>query len=160
MKLYFAAPYAARDLVRESLAPLFTRHGHELVSEWLLGTREITPESVGTAPMHTDDEAAAHAIKDLAEIRAADALIHFTADFLVFFSSNVQDTPLDPHEDRLHTGGRHVETGYALALGRPIIIIGEPENIFQRSLTHVPNTMRALEELRKIETGYREDRKH
>ncbi len=28
------------------------------------------------------------------------------------------------------TGGRHVEFGYALALGKPVILLGEPSNIF------------------------------
>jgi nucleoside 2-deoxyribosyltransferase len=35
-----------------------------------------------------------------------------------------------PTKFRDTTGGHHVETGYALALGRPIILIGPPVNVF------------------------------
>lgn len=30
------------------------------------------------------------------------------------------------------SGGRHVETGFALALGKPVIVVGAPENVFHR----------------------------
>lgn len=44
------------------------------------------------------------------------------ADIFVLFN------PQDAH--RTGTGGRHVETGYAIALGKPIFLIGSGENIF------------------------------
>ena len=31
---------------------------------------------------------------------------------------------------RTHSGGRHVELGYALALGKHVVHIGQQENIF------------------------------
>ncbi len=35
-----------------------------------------------------------------------------------------------PEYKNAGTGGRHVELGYALALGKPVVLIGEPSNIF------------------------------
>lgn len=40
----------------------------------------------------------------------------------------VQWNPKAVH--RSGTGGRHVEVGVALALGRPVIVLGEPEHVF------------------------------
>lgn len=56
--------------------------------------------------------------RDLQDIREA--------DFVLFFT--------DPPGQSTSRGGRHTELGYALALGKPVIVIGEPENIFQYGL--------------------------
>ena len=130
MKLYLAAPYAARDWVREVAVPQFTKAGHTYTSEWLLATRAITPATLGTSPATSDADVMYHAGKDLEEVLAADVLVHFTADYLV------ARTRLDPLRDNLHSGGRHVETGYALAHHKSVIVLGQPENIFQRGLCH------------------------
>lgn len=55
-----------------------------------------------------------HARKDLEDVAAADVLL-----------------ALNPEgwEDK-GTGGRHVELGYAIALGKPILLVGERTNIF------------------------------
>lgn len=133
MKLYLAAPYAARDYVRGVSAPLLLAAGHSMTSDWLLATRAITPASLGTAQVHTDAEVMHHAGKDLAEVRQADVLVHFTAKYLVARSTHLQELG---DAANLHSGGRHVETGYALALHKPVIYLGQPENIFQRGLCH------------------------
>lgn len=59
-----------------------------------------------------DNEVAA--LEDLEDIRKADTLISFTSDSSVGYN----------------TGGRHVEFGYAWALGHDMIIIGPQENVF------------------------------
>lgn len=63
------------------------------------------------APDTMGDE---HARKDLEDVAAADVLL-----------------ALNPEDwgDK-GTGGRHVELGYALALGKPILLVGERTNIF------------------------------
>lgn len=61
-----------------------------------------------------DDDGVPGAQMDLDDIAASDILI-----------------ALNPEGwGRLGTGGRHVEFGYALALKKPILLIGEPSNIF------------------------------
>jgi nucleoside 2-deoxyribosyltransferase len=52
--------------------------------------------------------------EDLEDVRAADVLIAFNP----------------PDWAQLGTGGRHVEFGYALALGKPIVLFGVRSNIF------------------------------
>jgi len=48
---------------------------------------------------------------DLEDIRAADMFVVLTD----------QTSP---------SGGKHVETGYAIALGKPVMIVGRKENVF------------------------------
>lgn len=54
------------------------------------------------------------AVMDLDDIRVADIFVVYK--------------PRETHGRT--TGGHHVEFGYALALGKPIVLIGEPENVF------------------------------
>lgn len=55
-----------------------------------------------------------HARKDLDDVARADVLL-----------------ALNPDEyANKGTGGRHVEAGYALALNKPIVLVGERSNIF------------------------------
>jgi nucleoside 2-deoxyribosyltransferase len=55
-----------------------------------------------------------HARVDLADVARADVLV-----------------ALNPESwNERGTGGRHVEFGYALALGKPIVLVGERSNIF------------------------------
>lgn len=61
----------------------------------------------------------AHAQKDLQDVARADVLLAFNPDGWT---------------DR-GTGGRHVELGYALALGKPILLVGERSNIFHHLST-------------------------
>lgn len=60
---------------------------------------------------HLDDK---HARLDLADVDRADALV------------------LLNHKEWVNsgTGGRHVEVGYAIARGKPIVLVGERSNIF------------------------------
>lgn len=130
MKLYLAAPFAARDYVRDYAAPTLRQQGHTTTSGWLQSSRPLEPENLGTSPA-TEPEVVMHrAGLDLEEVLAADVLVHFTANYLC------SRTRLDPTAHNLHSGGRHVETGYALAHHKSVIYLGEPENIFMRGLCH------------------------
>jgi nucleoside 2-deoxyribosyltransferase len=61
-----------------------------------------------------DELADEHARKDLDDVRACDLLI-----------------ALNPRDyEHAGTGGRHVELGYALALGKRVLLVGERSNIF------------------------------
>lgn len=60
------------------------------------------------------------AMTDLQDLRNADLLV-----------------ALNPEGWEKHgTGGRHVELGYALALGKPVLLVGERSNMFHR-LHHI-----------------------
>lgn len=147
MKLYLAAPYAARDLIREHMAPQFVAAGHTITSGWLQASREINPGHLGTSPASPLEDVMYHAGKDLEEVAAAQVLVHFTAGFLT-----ARWPHLDSPRFQLHSGGRHTETGYALALHRSVLIMGEPENIFQRGLCHhCPTPLHALQILEEMD---------
>lgn len=130
MKIYLAAPYAGRDILKDDL-DWWTANGHEVTCGWVRGTRPLETASFGISVVSTDEEVAAHAEMDLADIDEADALVHYTADYLVAHSDWGRT---EASEKNLHSGGRHVETGYALAKGKPVVILGPKENIFQRGL--------------------------
>jgi len=111
MKIYLAARYSrfpemqtyARDL--EAL-------GHHITSRWILGNHDIRS--------HGESEAASWmplwAQEDWNDLRNAECCISFT------------EAPGDiPGRSR---GGRHVEYGAALALGKQLIVVGYRENVF------------------------------
>jgi hypothetical protein len=121
MNVYLAAPYAARDALRKCADDL-TRLGHTCTSTWLNETTEISAGTVGVAADITDVQAAAHVRADLADVARSHALVVWTwhaAEPIVTGGGN--------------SGGRHVETGAAMAKGIPVVVIGEPENIFHRA---------------------------
>jgi hypothetical protein len=60
------------------------------------------------------------ALRDVEDVSAADTLITFTEDLMLY--DNVPSV--------WARGGRHVELGMALALGKRIVVIGPRENIF------------------------------
>ena len=62
---------------------------------------------------YTDSERAAIAEMDEADVRAADVLVLIAEA-----------------EGRTVPGGKHVETGIALALSKPVVVLGRRENIF------------------------------
>lgn len=103
MRIYIAAPFQCRELAR-AYAQILQEAGHVVTSRWhgLEGEQS------------TDGDEWAR--KDLADVAAADALL-----------------AINPIEwVNAGTGGRHVEFGAALTLGRKIVIIGVRSNIFHR----------------------------
>jgi nucleoside 2-deoxyribosyltransferase len=126
VKLYLAAPYAARDILKEHVT-LLQKHGHEVTSSWLNGTRPLEESSFGTSPSNSDLEVYNHVCADLADIDRSDVVVHYTAAYVCSIDPRIDDAPL-------HTGGRHVETGYALSKNIPVLVLGEYENVFQRGL--------------------------
>lgn len=127
MKLYIAAPFAARDVAVTTAATL-EEAGHTVVSTWHESTREIHEGTIGTSPENDDDGVGLHAQKDLDDIKECDALIHLTGAYCY----ELVAAPVH----WFHTGGRHVEQGYAMALGKDVHLIGEPENVFGRSFAY------------------------
>jgi hypothetical protein len=149
MKIYIAGAYAARDVLREEKA-FFEARGHTVTSTWLQGKRAITTGTVGTSPESSLQEVKQHAVDDLAQVAESDALVLYTAEAMVRLEPSLAGALLT-------SGGRHVETGYALATGIPVIVVGPQENIFQRGLAlpaeHTFDVLRILNAVRLQNTA-------
>ena len=72
-----------------------------------------------------------NAIRDLVDVRIADGLVFFSEAQLA------------------RRGGRHVEFGYALALGKPIYVVGNKENIFHYTpgIKHYQSVQEVVQEI-------------
>jgi nucleoside 2-deoxyribosyltransferase len=109
IKVYLAAQFARRDEMRGHRSTLESV-GITVTSRWL--------DEEGSLDGSMDDKTEEFYIKtayiDLEDVRAARCLIFFAEDPKI----------------GIKRGGRHVEFGYALALGIPIAVIGPKENIF------------------------------
>lgn len=120
MKVYLAAPYGAREQVR-AMAHDLTRIGIHVTSSWLREEHEINKGTVGAAADVADTDVRAHVAKDFDDIRLSDVLVLITESVALLEDGNAT------------SGGRHVETGFALALDKPVIVVGKPENVFHRA---------------------------
>lgn len=100
MTFYIAAPWPLKRHAR-ALRFLLQGSGHTVIARWI--NLDVTAQ---------DDDA--NARMDFEDIRAAQGLVL-----------------LNPPEYRdVGTGGRHVETGYAYALGKAVHVIGVRSNVF------------------------------
>jgi nucleoside 2-deoxyribosyltransferase len=127
--VYLAAPFVARDGLRPFVGEL-NAIGMHCTSSWLFGDVAVK-DGVGTAPSQSDETIAKDCLDDLRAIDSARAVVQFTGNAIETLRIPDASGPM------LHTGGRHVELGYAIAKKKPLIVIGDPENIFQRSLATV-----------------------
>lgn len=111
-RIYLAAAYQRHDEmcgVRDVLQAL----DYLVTSRWIDQHGGDQPEAAVGEALKVDDPAHAQFIaEDLEDIDRADTLISFTGTGT--------------------TGGRHVEFGYALAMGKRLILVGPRENIFHR----------------------------
>lgn len=139
MRVYLAAPYGARGKVRGYAAQL-NEAGFVVTSSWLNEAHEITAGTQGAAPALSDDEVAAHAQSDLWDLQRSQALVLFTAAFVGVEGG----------------GGRHVETGYAIALGLPVLVVGAAENVFHRLPTACKTCLGWPEALTRLGAWHRQ----
>lgn len=110
MKVYLCGRYSRRDElrgVRGTLAAL----GHTCTSRWLNTTWEGGDGSGSSAA--PPEYRQRFAVTDLEDVARADVLVAFTEP---------------PNSGG--RGGRHVELGAALALGKRVIVVGHYENLF------------------------------
>lgn len=114
MKLYLGARYTRKDEAR-GLAETLVRNGFEVTATWF-----YEPDS-STVQLDEVEKTTliAYAKRDIAEINAADVFVLMS------------DGPREKHP----RGGKHVEFGYALGKGKPVIVFGPVENIFH----HLPD---------------------
>lgn len=100
LKIYIAALFSRREEM-EGYANKLKQAGHEITSSWVFGGEDgLTRTQI--------------ALLDLGDVDKADTIVSFT---------HQRGTPTPG-------GGRHVEFGYGLALGKRLILIGERENVF------------------------------
>lgn len=132
MRIYLAAPFAARPLAQE-IGEWLTIAEHEVTSSWFKSTREITEGTLGATTDLDHDSVVEHAQGDLNDIDAADLLVMLTAQFCMTRMPQVAPELLIKS---FYSGGRFVEAGYAMARGKAVHIIGEPENIFARAFSY------------------------
>jgi hypothetical protein len=109
--IYLAARYsrnAEMRRIRDALQAL----GHEVTSRWIDQHGGNLLESIVAEQLNAEPEQCAHyAEVDLDDLRAADTVISFTSE-------------------GGGKGGRHVEYGLALGLGKRLVIVGPREHVF------------------------------
>jgi hypothetical protein len=110
LKIYLAARYSRRDELR-AIASDLRRLGHTITSRWLDTTWEGKDATGSSAAPPEYREK--HAVEDLEDVLAAELFIAFTEE---------------PRSGG--RGGRHIEFGAALAVGKRLIVVGHRENLF------------------------------
>ena len=115
--IYLAARYSRREEIRGYKINL-ENEGFAVTSRWLEDIVTDEEQNFVNEIEGSEDNIPAEARK-LAEIDVNDVI---QADTLILFS----ESPVSKYA----RGGRHVEFGIALAIGKRVIVIGPVENIF------------------------------
>jgi len=118
MRVYIAARFSLKNHAKE-LAGQLEQIGVTVTSRWL-----------DEAPMPTHGQE-----KFLRETAFIDLQDVDAADVLVILSDNLALHDLVP--SKWATGSRHFEAGYAFAKGKPIVCVGDRDNLFY----HMPNVV-------------------
>ena len=108
MKIYLAARYSRMEELR-GYADELVAAGHVITSRWISGGNGI-PETADV-----DMESQRFALEDYRDLSAADTVISWTEP---------------PRVESTARGGRHVEFGLALAMGKRLVVVGPRENLF------------------------------
>ena len=110
MKVYLASRFSRASELLGYKAEL-ERHGVEVTSRWLLGGHEWAGTDDEQLPVDVGERFAREDLEDL-----------IAADVVVCFTEAPRSGP--------SRGGRHVEFGYALAMGKELFVCGPAENVF------------------------------
>lgn len=111
MRIYLAARYS-RHPEMQRVADDLARIGFEVTSRWILGGHQIDDAGLSTEAKAAERERFAR--EDFEDLAGADCCISFTE---VPRSTNSR-------------GGRHVEHGIALGMGKRVLVAGPRENVF------------------------------
>lgn len=113
MRVYLCGAFQHQEEMRERRNWL-EEFGYEVCSSWIdVDFHEddgLVADDFGLMPRR----ASVYAHRDLREIDRCDLLVCFT----------------EPEGSKYTRGGRHVELGYAQALGKMIVVVGREETIF------------------------------
>ena len=128
MRLYIAAPWSEKEKAAKAAQVALMEAGHEVTSRWI--DRDPDPE-----PDYSDgSKYRGEAINDIEDI--------INANMVVLLNP---DTP---------SQGRHVETGIAVAMLKPVIVVGERTNVFHHlRCPRVDTVEEAIAELKQWEPG-------
>jgi hypothetical protein len=111
MKIYLATRYS-RNAEMRAIRDDLTALGHEVTSRWIDQHGGDLPESIVAEKLNSEPENCfKYAQIDVDDLTAADTVVSFTCD-------------------GGGKGGRHVEYGLALGLGKRLILVGSRENVF------------------------------
>ena len=106
-KIYLASAFERADEMRGARDVLVAL-GCQVTSRWL---EEASGDGLGAGDLTSNPERGTlYAETDLADIRAADTVVSFTGQSA--------------------RGGRHVEFGVAIALGKHLVLVGPREHVF------------------------------
>lgn len=129
IKVYLAAKFGRQKELQE-YKKLIERAGHEVTSTWL--TENFAD------PLKDIASSREAALLDLKDIDRSDVFLVFTENPDIGY----------------YTGGRHVEFGYALALGLVVILCGPRENVFfhHKRVIQVNDISEAIREINDVIT--------
>lgn len=112
VKIYLAARYS-RNAEMRGVRDVLQALGYEVTSRWIDQHGGNLLESIVAEQLNAEPEACSkYAEIDVADLKAADIVISFTS------------------ASGGGKGGRHIEFGLALGLGKRLIICGPRENVF------------------------------
>ena len=131
LKVYLAASFSRQAEMRLIAADL-TCFDIEITSRWLFEEQGLKHGNARRKHMMRC------AFTDLEDVRAADLLVRFSDD--------LSPAMVPSH---LATGARMGETLYAYALGKPVIIVGGHQNVFDflPSFVHLKDTKELMQYL-------------
>ena len=112
MKIYLAARYS-RYPEMQRYATQLEEKGHTITSRWIAGNHQISDAALNDEGSR--EQRSLFAEEDWFDLVMADAVISFTEE---------------PRKTNTSRGGRHVEFGGALAMGKHCSVVGYRENIF------------------------------
>jgi hypothetical protein len=111
-RIYLAARYS-RNAEMRGVRDVLQALGYEVTSRWIDQHGGNLLESIVAGQLNAEPEACSqYADVDVDDLTRADTVISFTS------------------ADGGGKGGRHVEFGLALGLGRRLVIVGPRENVF------------------------------
>lgn len=109
MKIYLAARYS-RFPEMQGCRTILEAMGHTVTSRWINGDHDYKGDQ------SPSEQRVRFALEDWDDLMAADCVISFTEE--------------PGKAGGRNRGGRHVEFGAALALGKRVIVVGFRENVF------------------------------
>jgi hypothetical protein len=112
MKIYLAARYSRNDEMR-GVRDVLQAFGHEVTSRWIDQHGGNLLESIVAEKLNAEPgDCSKYALIDIADLEAAEVVISFTS------------------AEGGGKGGRHIEFGLALGLGKRLVVVGPRENVF------------------------------
>ena len=127
INLYLAARFSRKEEMA-GVADRLRNVDLNNIATWVTGAHDYTGVPDEHIPVSAQADFAA---EDLQEIHRADIVMVFT----------------DPPGHGGSRGGKHFEAGFALALGKPIVVIGPLENVFFSYLATKEHRARHYEDL-------------